>query len=148
MERAAASLKEGSYDHALLRSMSITIEGDAGLAIGTLRRAAQLAEVNRSLSIQTTEIARAFGEMKLVRRKYHMNRLTSHHRVIVEVTEREPGIASQSLWEAYQVECERQSRTRVALRMFTSYAGRLVQLKLIRSEPKPGDGTARVFSLM
>jgi orc1/cdc6 family replication initiation protein len=145
VERAAASLKEGSYDHAILRSLSITAEGDARLAIGTLRRAAQLAEANRSLSIQMTEIARALGEMKLVRRKYHLDRLTSHHRVIVEVIEREPGIASQALWEAYQVECERQCRTPVALRTFTSYVARLVQLKLIRSEPRPGDGTARVF---
>lgn len=33
----------------------------------------------------------------------------------------------------------------VALRTFTSYVERLIQLKLLRSEPKPENGTARVF---
>lgn len=89
--------------------------------------------------------ARAFGEMKLVKRKYQLDRLTPHHRVIVDLIEREPGITSQALWEAYQVECEKDRRSPVALRTFTIYVARLIQLKLIRSEPKPGDGTARVF---
>jgi len=35
----------------------------------------------------------------------------------------------------------------VALRTFISYVERLIQLKLIKPEPKPGDGTARVFSI-
>lgn len=146
-DRAAASLKDDAYKHALLRQISITTEGDARMALNVLRRAAQLADTKRSLTIQAEEVARASGEMKVVRRKYLLDRLTPHHRIIVEVIEREPGIGAQALWEAYQIECERQCRTPVALRTFSSYVERLVQLKLIRAEPKPGDGTARVFFL-
>jgi hypothetical protein len=67
--------------------------------------------------------------------------------VRVGIIEREPGISTQALWETYQVECEREQKTPVALRTFTSYVARLIQLRLIRSEPKPGDGNARVFYL-
>jgi cell division control protein 6 len=144
-QRASVALREGSYDHALLRMISTDAEGDARLAINVLRRAAQLAEQSRSPQIQVSEVARAFGDMKLVRRKYYLDRLSPHHRLIVQVIEAEPGISSPRLWEEYQVRCDSEGRLPVALRTFRSYVERLIQLKLIRWEPKPGDGTARIF---
>lgn len=110
-----------------------------------LRRAVQLADAARSSALQVTEVAKAFGDIKIVRRKYLLDRLTPHHRIIVELIERQPGIDSVALWQEYQVECEKLSRSPVMLRTFQSYVARLAQLKLIRSEPRTGDGTARVF---
>ncbi len=74
--------------------ISITCEGDARLAINTLRRAAQIAEAVRSPRIQESEIAWAFGEMRLVRRKYQLDQLGPHHRIIFNLVEREEGISS------------------------------------------------------
>jgi|GEM_PF-4233824 len=55
------------------------------------------------------------------------------------------GTHSQALREAYEFACSERDFGPVAPRTFTSYVERLIQLKLIRSEPKPEDGTARVF---
>lgn len=79
-------------DDTLLQASAANAEGDAKLATNTLRRIEQLAEATRSPRIDKVEIAQVFVEMKLVKLKYHVDRLTSHHRIIVDLIEREQGI--------------------------------------------------------
>jgi len=54
------------------------------------------------------EISRAFGEMKLVKRKCQLDRLTPHHRNIFHFIDRNPEIKAELLWQEYQIECEKE----------------------------------------
>ena len=68
----------------------------------------------------------------------------------------DPGIASDSMnvsktsgrrdFGRYQIGCEKECRTPVALRTFNSYVARLIRMKLIRTGSRPDDGTVKAFS--
>ena len=87
---------------------------------------------------------------KLVRkaRLTRLNKLTPDHQIIVKVIKRQSKITSEALWKAYQVECQRESRTPVSLQTFTNYVGRLIQLKLIHGSPKSKNPNIRIFTMV
>ncbi|MEK7830700.1 MAG: hypothetical protein AAB401_06405, partial [Acidobacteriota bacterium] len=61
-DRASSALRPETYDQGLLRAISITCDGDARLAISTLRRAAQTAEAARTPKLDMLAVTRAEGE--------------------------------------------------------------------------------------
>lgn len=146
--RASLGLVTGSCDREVLAAVAQLSEGDARIALKTLKKAAQLAELVPASRIEKDAVVKAFEEVSKVKRKYLLDKLTDHHRHIYSIIEQFPGVNSIKLRQTYLEECEIEGKQPLATRTFRTYVGRLVHAKLIKPQPELGGTGARVFHVI
>jgi len=79
------------------------------------------------------------------RKEVLLAKLSSHHRLLYDLVKQGGEINSGELWEAYLAESRRLGRPAIALRTFSEYMNRLIELELVRWDRALVRGKVRVF---
>jgi cell division control protein 6 len=83
-ERAEESLAEGSFSDKTLSQIATFSNGDARMALQTLKRAAWLAERDRASKITDTHVRKAWSSTRELKTQYLLGKLTRDHRILYE----------------------------------------------------------------
>lgn len=144
-QRAEFGLAPGSWDDAVIGKILEFAEGDARIAIRALRNAALNAEADGSPSIGMKHIMAGQTSARDFRKEVLLAKLSSHHRLLYDLVKQGGEINSGELWEAYLAESRRLGRPAIALRTFSEYMNRLIELELVRWDRALVRGKVRVF---
>lgn len=145
--RAESGLAPRTWrDGDLLRIAEIA-EGDARIAIGSLRAAAELAEESRCARISLSAVEKRWMTVVSAKREQILNTLTLDHRILYEIVEQRRQILLTDLWNEYLRRCGRLERKPLASRTFSNYTNRLVEVGLLASERARVKGKVRLFRM-
>ena len=147
-QRAGLALKRGSWDKNILQYTAELAEGDARVAIQTLKNAAYIAEKEFMKKIEARHIREGWQTAKDIKKEYMLNKLTSHHRMLYEIIRLNPGIKSGELWNTYLQECEEKRIRPIAERTFPLYIQKLIETGLIKAERAMVRGKVRIFNVV
>jgi len=145
-ERAEFGLEEGSWDSKILRKIVNLSNGDAGMAVHTLRNAANYAENEKSGKIKIKDLERGWIDAKELKIKKILDKLNPHHKLILEVVERSKEIVSGNLWNAYKRACKKKKVKAVPSRTFAYYRDQLINMGLVLSKRARIRGNVRIYS--
>jgi len=138
-DRVRWGLHEDAVADDQLRLIADAAGGDARVAIGTLRAAAQAAG-RRGLDRLTDEVIEAAApEAKAEIRRKNFEKLTDHQRTLYDIIEEEGQITPDGLYEAYRGAVE-EPKSR---RMVRNYLQKMRRYNLVSAH---GDGKARTYS--
>ncbi|MEM4185604.1 MAG: hypothetical protein QXE50_08180, partial [Nitrososphaerota archaeon] len=148
-ERAEAGLRKGTWDEETLLGIVRLSEGDARVAIQTLKNAAESAEARRSPAIGEEDITGGYGIARELKQHYLLSGLTEHHRIIFDLVKAagEQGVLSNTLWQSYLNRCTERGKKPVATRTFSAYIATLLGLGLIQEERAPLRGNLRLLKV-
>jgi orc1/cdc6 family replication initiation protein len=139
------ALFPNSCEPSILKKIADLAAGDARIAIQLVRSAATIAEkLNRS-RISDEDVEKGYEEVKEIRKKYYLERLTPHHRLIVGIVNENPRISSDSFYDVYKLKCIRLSLSPKSSRTFSNYVKELVELGYLKSERAKMRGNVRSF---
>ncbi len=147
MKRALFSLRPGSYKESTLHYIARLADGDSRVAIQTLRNAAYMAEKENSPTIKQAHIKSGHHSWKDLEKSYLLNKLNSHHRMLYGLVKEKKTINSGELWKAYLAKCQKQKRHPIAVRTFSEYMNKLIELDLVHWDRALVRGKVRVFSV-
>jgi cell division control protein 6 len=143
--RAETALSPGSWNGATLARIAELADGDARVAIQTLKNAAYNAESESSGVIDKKHISNAFQSARNVKKAALLEKLTSHHRLLYDLVKEHGEINSGDLWKAYLDDCRALNKPPIALRTFSEYMNKLIELDLVHWDRALVRGKVRVF---
>jgi archaeal cell division control protein 6 len=143
--RVIISLAPKTCSNEILNEITDLSAGDARLAIKTLTNAAYLAEKDRRVKIEPNHVTEAWNFAKDVKKTYLLNALTDTHKLLFELIKKNPGILSGDLWRLYLKTCHERNLDPIAMRTYSDYCNKLVELKLVRSKRAAIQGKVREF---
>ncbi len=146
--RAEHALAPEACSQKLLRLIAELSQGDARVAIQTLKNAAYRAEKRNGSEIAEEDVRRAWNSSKDLKKTYLLRNLTDHHRLLHELVARMPGILSGDLWRLYLKTCATRRIRPIAVRTYSDYCNKLAVLGLIDARRAAIQGKIRVFSPM
>lgn len=132
--RAQAALYPEGWNRRILERIAELSEGDARVAVQTLRSAANIAEGAYAKFIETPHIHRGFASTSDLKRQYILKTLTEHHRLLYQLVRESGPIASRDLRRLYLDGCRERNTDAVAPRTFTQHLGRLAELHLLKAD--------------
>ena len=147
MARALFSLRPGSYSENTLRFISKLAEGNARTAIQTLRNAAYIADNEQSPNIKLVHIKNGYNSSKDMERSYLLNRLNSHQRLLYELVKENKEINSGELWREYLERCKKLQKHPIAIRTYSEYMNKLIEMELVYWDRALVRGKVRVFKV-
>ena len=145
--RAEFALYPGSWSAKSLNKIASLAEGDARVAIQTLKNAAYNAENDFSRRIKEKHIKEGHSSVKIRNRTYLLDKLSSHHRLLYELVKKNKEINSGELWKAYLAKCAKLKKQPIALRTFSEYMNKLIELDLVKWDRALVRGKVRVFRI-
>jgi cell division control protein 6 len=147
-QRARYALVPGAYTQRLLREIASLADGDARIAIQTLKNAAYLAEKENCGAIGTLHVKRAWNAAKDLKKSYLLRKLTDHHKLLHELIAKNKGILSGDLWRLYLKTCKTRKIKPIAVRTYSDYCNKLLELGLVKSKRAAIQGKVREFSVV
>ena len=137
-ERAQYALTPDAADKQVLRFISLVADGDARVALQTLRNAARVAERKTLEKVMIEEDKEALKDSRLSKRVYQLSKLSAHERVLHGLLERNGKMRSGKLSIEYCniVEDPLQERA------YRANMERLVEKGLVIAH---GDGKGRAY---
>lgn len=145
--RAELALSHNAWNEKTLQRIAELADGDARVAIQTLKTAAYSAENDLRGKIQEKDIKKGFSSAKDLKKTYLLNKLTSHHRLLYDLVKEKRTIHSGKLWKAYLERCGKLKKPPIALRTFSEYMNKLIELDLVRWDRALVRGKVRVFRM-
>jgi len=144
-QRAEFALRPGSWDKRTLSKIARLAEGDARVAIHTLKNAGYLAENEGSSRIHEKHVNEGFSSARDIKKTYLLDKLTTHHRLLYDIVREKGSIHSGQLWKAYLERCSSLGKQPIALRTFSEYMNKLIELDLVQWDRALVRGKVRVF---
>ncbi|MDH5386064.1 MAG: hypothetical protein OEY18_15300, partial [Candidatus Aminicenantes bacterium] len=135
----------GSWSVNALNKIASLAEGDARVAIQTLKNAAYNAENDFSRTVKKNHIKKGYSSVKIRNRTYLLDKLSSHHRLLYELVKKKKSIHSGQLWKVYLEKCGELKKQPIALRTFSEYMNKLIELDLVQWDRALVRGKVRVF---
>jgi len=145
--RAELALHPDSWNDITLKKIAVLAEGDARVAIQTLKNSAYHAETDFSRTIKEKHIKEGNNSAKVLNKSYLLDRLTSHHRLLRELVKASKEINSGELWKAYLAKCLKLKKQPIALRTYSEYMNKLIELDLVQWDRALVRGKVRVFKI-
>ena len=139
------ALFPGTYSKDILEKIADLAAGDARIAIQTLRNAAYNAERKGKRRIEEDDVKQGFEEISEIKRKYMLQKLSEHHRLIYQIIKKNPGITSRELTRTYISLCQKAGLTPKSKRSLSNYVSTLLNLHLIWGERVRTRGNVRKF---
>jgi Cdc6-like AAA superfamily ATPase len=146
--RAEMSLVPGSWALRALARIARAAAGDARVAVGALRAAAELAEVRGLGRLKLNNVEQRCQAAAAAKRVQVLNSLTEDHRILHDIVRERKHVVSGNLWEEYLCRCRQLKRKPLAPRTFSNYANRLVEVGLLASERARVKGKVRLFRIV
>jgi Cdc6-like AAA superfamily ATPase len=147
MRRALFSLRPGVCGETVLRYVAKLSEGNARIAIQTLRNAAYIADNEQSPNIKLVHIKNGYNSSKDLEKSYLLDRLNSHQRLLYELVKENNEINSGELWKLYLEKCRKLQKHPIAMRTYSEYMNKLIELELVHWDRALVKGKVRVFSV-
>lgn len=147
-QRARYALALGTYTEHLLRTIAGLADGDARIAIQTLKNAAYLADNDDQKGINSSHVKRAWNAAKDLKKTYLLRKLTDQHRLLYELIAKNAGILSGDLWRLYLKECNTRHIKPIAIRTYSDYCNKLVDLGLVQAKRAAIQGKVREFQVL
>ncbi len=147
-QRAQYALAPGAYTKDLLHIIARLAEGDARIAIQTLKNAAYLAEKENKDGIESSHVKRVWNSAKDLKKTYLLSKLTDHHRLLYELIAKNGGILSGDLWRLYLKKCNTRDIKPIAERTYCQYCNKLMELGLVQAKRAAIRGKVRQFSIV
>lgn len=147
MRRALFSLRPGVCGETVLRYVAKLSEGNARTAIQTLRNAAYMADNEQSPNIKLVHIKNGYNSSKDLKKSYLLDRLNSHQRLFYELVKENKEINSGELWTAYLERCEKLQKHPIAVRTYSEYMNKLIEMELVYWDRALVKGKVRAFSV-
>ncbi|MHA1267952.1 MAG: Cdc6/Cdc18 family protein [Candidatus Helarchaeota archaeon] len=145
--RAELALHPDSWSKKTLTRIASLAEGDARVAIQTLKNAAYNAENDLSQKIKEKHIREGYNSAKDIKKTYLLNKLTTHHRMLYDLVKERKSIHSGQLWKIYLEKCASLKKQPIALRTFSEYMNKLIELDLVQWDRALVRGKVRVFKV-
>lgn len=123
------------------------IEGDTRVAIQTLKNATINAENDLSSKIKDKHIKEGCSSAKDLKKTYLLNKLTTHHRLFYLLVKQNREIESGKLWKIYLEKCKKLKKQPIALRTYSEYMNKLIELDLVQWDRALVRGKVRVFKV-
>ncbi|MEM0049564.1 MAG: hypothetical protein QXW39_03400 [Candidatus Bathyarchaeia archaeon] len=98
------ALYPNTWSEEVLERITDLACGAARIAIQTLRNSAYVAEKANRTKITLEDVKKAYEEVKDIKRKYLLEKLGVHHKLIYEIVKKSPGITSSDFYEVYKKE--------------------------------------------
>jgi orc1/cdc6 family replication initiation protein len=140
------ALYPDTWSNEILEEIADLAAGDARIAIQTLRNSALIAEKSNKPKITIEDVEKAYEEVKEIKRKYLLEKLGEHHKIICRIVRENPGITSSNFYEAYKREAKEHSLNPKSGRTFNNYVDELISLGYLRVERAKVRGNVRSFS--
>lgn len=144
-QRAQHALAPGSWSEQILTKIGALAQGDARLAIRTLRNAARLAQKDRQDRIHQRHVLWGWHAAKDVDLSFLLQGVTQHHRLLYELIAKHPGILSGDLWRLYLKTCQSKRIKPIAIRTYSEYCNKLAALGLVEAKRAAIPGKVREF---
>lgn len=143
--RAEFALHLKSWNERTVKYIAEQAEGDARVAIQTLKNAAYHAESEGSGKITKSHVTKSYHSVRDLKKTYLLNKLSSHHRLLYRIVRERKEINSGELWKAYLSKCRKLKKNPIALRTFSEYMNKLIELDLVQWDRALVKGKVRVF---
>jgi Cdc6-like AAA superfamily ATPase len=130
-----------------LRFIARLSDGNARIAIQILRNAAYAAEREHCSTIKLVHIKEGHNLSRELEKSYILNRLNSHHRLLYELVKENKEINSGELWKAYLERCRKLKKHPIAVRTYSEYMNKLIELELVHWDRALVKGKVRAFSI-
>ncbi|MFC2174306.1 Cdc6/Cdc18 family protein [archaeon] len=140
-ERAKYGIVPGAVRENDLKMIARLADGDARIAIETLRRAALVAEDKEQTKITSSEVKKAFGSTGMLRKDEALKKLNEHEKVLYSLMEKQKNVSTKELWEKY-VKADKKPASQ---RSYRNYMNHLARIGLIRAR---GELTGREYELV
>lgn len=137
-----------TYSRSTLTKIADLAAGDARIAIQLLRNSAFIAEKANRSKISEEDVQKGYEEVREIKKKYYLKRLTSHHKLIVEIVKKNPKILSKDLYDDYVHQSKRSGITPKSRRTISNYINELIELGYLRVERAKTRGNVRSFKLI
>jgi cell division control protein 6 len=145
--RAEFALHPRAWNKRTVKRIAGLANGDARIAIQTLKNAAYNAENDSSRTIRECHVSRGYNSVRDLKNTYLLDKLTSHHRLLYDIVRERKEINSGELWEAYIARCRAENKSAIALRTFSEYMNKLIELDLVKWDRALVRGKVRVFKI-
>lgn len=139
------ALFPNTYSKQILEKIADLAAGDARIAIQTLKNAAFNAERSGESRLSDQDVNKAYEEVKEIKKKYYLERLTLHHKLIVEIAKSQPGITSRRFYQLYKQKARKRLFTPKSSRTFTNYVHDLIELGYLKVKRVKVRGNVRSF---
>ena len=143
--RAELALHPQSWTRGTLDKIASLAEGDARVAIQTLKTSAYNAENDLSQKIREKHIREGYNSAKDIKKTYLLNKLTTHHRLLYDLVKERKTIHSGQLWKVYLEKCAELKKQAIALRTYSEYMNKLIELDLVQWDRALVRGKVRTF---
>ena len=147
-QRAALALAPKTWDEPTFERIAELAEGDARIAIQTLKNAAHYAEKHSRGKITNEHATKGYSRAKHLKKTYRLDRLTQHHRAIYSIIRENPSILSGQLWQTYTENCGKDRIKPIARRTYTHYIIGLMETGLVKAEKATVKGKVRSFKVV
>jgi len=147
-QRAQAGLVPSSWCEADLARIASASEGDARIAIQTLRTAAFLSEKERSPQLLPSAIDQGLVASSQLRREYHLRGLSDHHRLLYRIVRDQEAVAAVELWTLYRKLAPKEGLEPMARRTFNHYKQYLLASRFLREKQGRGRRNKRVLEVV
>jgi len=147
-ERAQESLETEAWCRKDLEKIVESSQGDARIAIQTLRIAAYNAESDNASHIRENDIEQGFLKSSELRKQYLLKTLSEHHRLLYQIVKENEGISSATLWTRYNNHAKKYNLESMARRTFNHYKLALLRNKLLNEIQGKGRRNQRVLKVV
>jgi cell division control protein 6 len=129
----------------LVKRMAAVCNGDARVAIQTLRNAAEAAEHAGRGSIMPSDVSAGWNDSQAIKSSQVLANLTEDHRILYQAVRQQKEMLCTDLWEAYLQRCSQANRKPIASRTFSAYVSQLIRLGLLSCERARVKGNVRLL---
>jgi len=145
--RAEFALLAKTWEATTLKKIASFAKGDARCALQLLKNAALRADSDECDSIEEKHVQESQSAGALDKKAWLLDKLSSHHRLLLELVKERGEINSGELWEAYLDRCRAENKPAIALRTYSEYMNKLIELDLVRWDRALVRGKVRIFRL-
>jgi cell division control protein 6 len=146
-QRTQFALRPGACRESALKIIAHYSEGDARAAIHVLKNASFFAEKELRKTVELKDIKAGYSSTKGLEKARFLDKLSSHHRLLYELVKKRKEVNSGELWKVYLSECKRIKKQPIALRTYSEYMNRLIEIDLVQWDRALVRGKVRVFKI-
>ncbi len=145
--RAQQSLEPEAWCRNDLEVIATQSNGDARVAIQTLRAAVYRADKGRGSQIRSADIEEGLRSTSSLRRRYALKSLSEQHRLLHHLVKDAGVISTLELWKRYREEARKHEMEPMARRTFTHYKQQLIANRLLKERAGPGRRNVRFLEV-
>jgi len=109
-------------------------EGDARVAIQTLKNAARMAEEKNKRKIEVDDVKKARDELEEIKKKYILDKLSPYHKLLFGVISQSKDVDSTILYSKFKSKCHKLNLPVRSKRSFSNYLRELKLLGIVKTK--------------